>query len=88
MITKTIVVTQYVDVTIDETKLTPEWMESYRQMFYQYHDVDDHLKHLAQLEARGITYQPHVNNTFIEGYGEANDLGIKAAVTDVEMEVQ
>lgn len=88
MITKTIAVTQLVEVTIDETKLTPEWMADWRKVFYNYHTVDDHLKHLAQLEARGITYLPHINDTFIEGYGKASDLGIKAAVMDVDMEIR
>lgn len=87
MVTKLIEVTQIVEVSIDETKLTPEWMASFRDVFYNYHDIDDHLGHIAQLEARGITYQPHVNNTFIEGYGNANDLRIKARVVDTEIEI-
>jgi hypothetical protein len=88
MITKQVEVTQIVEVTIDETKLTPEWMASFRDIFYNYHSVNDHLGHLAQLEARGLTYQPHVNNSFIEGYGNANDLGIKIRVVEAEVEVR
>jgi len=88
MITKLIEVTQTVQVSIDETKLTPDWMADFRRSFYNYHVVDDHLKHLAHLEACGVTYLPHVNNTFIEGYGNANDLGIRAAVMDADMEVR
>jgi len=88
MVTKLVEVIQLVEVSIDESKLTPEWMEDFRKSFYNFHSVNDHLKHLAQLEARGITYLPHVNNSFIEGYGDANDTGIKAAVLDVEMEMR
>lgn len=88
MITKQVEVTQIVEVSIDETKLTPEWMQGFRDVCYSYHDVDDHLGHLAQLEARGITYQPHVNNSFIEGYGNADDMGIKARVIDTEIEIR
>lgn len=87
MITKQVEVTQTVEVTVDETKFTPEWMQSFRETFYKYHTVDDHLKHLGQLEARGLTYQPHVDNTFIEGYGNANEMGISARVVDTEVKI-
>lgn len=88
MITKQVEVTQLVEVTVDESRFTDEWMESFRKMFYTYNSVDEHLQHLAQLEARGITYQPHVSNEFIEGYGNASDMGISIRVLDVEMEIQ
>jgi hypothetical protein len=87
MITKQIDVTQTVEVTVDETKFTPEMMSAFRDTFYDFHDLDDHMKHFAQLEARGITYQPHVNNEFIEGYGHANEYSIKARVIDTEIEI-
>lgn len=87
MITKQVNVTQTVEVTIDETKFTPDMMASYRETFYPYHSLDDHMGHIAQLEARGLTYQPHIGNEFIEGYGPANEMGIKARVVDTEIEV-
>ena len=87
MITKQVSVTQTVEVTIDETKFTDEWMASFRDVFYNYYSLDDHVGHLAQLEARGLTYLPHVNNEFIEGYGPAGDMGIKSRVVDTDIEI-
>jgi hypothetical protein len=84
MVTKTVAVQQIVKVTVDESKFTPEFMESFRQTMFHFTDIDDHLEHLAQLYARGI----HDNlSTFIEGYGPPKEMGIKAQVTDVTEEI-
>jgi len=70
---KSVIVKQYVEVEIDETKFTEEFIETFREVFYNFHDIEDHIEHLAQLHCRGIAD----NYSFIEGYGEAKEMGIK-----------
>jgi hypothetical protein len=69
----TIEVSQFVDVTVDETKFTPEFMAEFRENFYPFHAIDDHIHHLAQLAARGVISTP----CFIEGYGDSREMGIE-----------
>ena len=73
MTNKQVTVTQTIRVTVDESKFTPEFMREFRQSFYEFDSLDDHIKHLAQLCARGIAD----DFSFIEGYGKASDMGIK-----------
>ncbi len=70
---KIVEVTQYIEVEVDEAKFDEEFLEDFRGYMYNFKDIDDHIKHLAQLYARGIAN----NHSFIEGYGEAKDMGIK-----------
>lgn len=86
MVTKIFQVNQIVEVTVDETKFTEDWMASFRKFFYKYKTVDDHMGHIAQLEARGVYSIGAVGNVFIEGYGPADEMGIKATVQDCEID--
>ena len=70
---KTVIVEQTIRVTVDESKFTPEFMQEFRESFYDFDTLDDHIKHLGQLCARGIAD----DFSFIEGYGKASDMGIK-----------
>lgn len=79
---KLVEVTRVIEVEVDETKFTPQFMEEFRDSFYPFMSIDDHLKHLAQLEARGL-----LDSRFIEGYGAAKDMGIKTRVVDQEEEI-
>ena len=84
--TKTVVVTMYVPVTVDETKFDEAFLSEFRDQFYDFDGVDDHLRHLAQLSAREIIgYGP---DEFIEGYGVAKDMGISFGRTEMETEIQ
>lgn len=76
-------VTQTVEVTLDETKFTEEWMADWRKSFYPFHTIQDHAQHLAQLCARGIV-DPWT--TFIEGYGPPHEMGIEFAIIDSEID--
>jgi hypothetical protein len=82
MITKEIAVTQWVQVTIDETKFTPEFLAEFDQYVFKFgtdsEAIDRHFKHLAQLYTRGI----YDDYSFIEGYGQAEDMGIKFDLID------
>jgi hypothetical protein len=75
-----VAVTQVVEVEVDENKFTEEWMTEWRQTFYPFRSVDRHIKHIAQLEARG-----GLSKDFTEGYGPLADMGIKAKVVSTEI---
>jgi hypothetical protein len=66
-------------VEVDESKFTDEFMKEFRDSFYDFNSIDDHILHLAQLYARGIADS---RNGFIEGYGESTDFGIKFKTLD------
>jgi len=85
MAKKTVVVTQYVEIEYDESKFTPEWMADFRSYMFAFHTVEDHLKHLAQLQARGLCDQ---FEPFAEGYGKLADMGIEMHVDDVEETIE
>ena len=73
MQTRTVRVEQIVEVSIDDTKFTPEFMAEFRRTMYPFDSVDRHIEHLAQLYARGTADE----FSFIEGYGPASEFGIK-----------
>ena len=67
-------------VEIDEAKFTEAFMAEFRQSFYPFTTVEHHVRHLAQLEARGLL------DLVTEGYGEISDFGIKARELGFEVE--
>lgn len=78
-----VVVQQTVRVHFDEKMFSEEFMTDFRRYMYDFHDIDSHVAHLAQLHARGIAN----NSSFIEGYGPAKDIGIKFEVVGQGEEV-
>lgn len=78
-------VTHRVLVTLDESKFTPQMMEEFRKTFYSFRDLDMHAEHIGRLAARGLI---HTNDKdcFIEGYGLAKDMGIKAEIQSTDIE--
>lgn len=80
---KTVYVTMEVEVTVDESKFDEEFMKEFREGFYPIHTIDGHLEHLAQMHVRGLCD----DDTFIEGYGPAADMGIKFNHYNTETEV-
>jgi hypothetical protein len=63
-------------IDIDESKLNEEWMKAFREVFYNFHDLDEHAEHIAQYKAR------YNSDTFIEGYGTPLVNGKKPAFGD------
>ena len=51
-------------VELDETVLNEEFNKEFRESFYNFHDLEDHAKHMAQLQARFGDEED-----FIEEYG-------------------
>lgn len=72
-----------VEVTVDESKFTPEWLAEWRESFYNFHSVEDHIEHIAQLAARDAL---HPN--FTDGYGALADMGIEARVVSQQQEIE
>lgn len=65
-----------VSVKMDESKFTPEFMQEFRDNFYPFTSIEDHVNHLAQLAAREVIHTP----CFIEGYGNSEDMGIEVNI--------
>ncbi|ABM73407.1 hypothetical protein [Vibrio phage VP882] len=79
-----VTVTHTVKVTMDESKFTPEFNQAFREYFFDFDDIEDHAKHIAQIEARGMIGFDH----FVEGYGDIREMGIKVKVTDQDEEIE
>ena len=77
-------VEQVIEVSVDETKFTPEFMTAFKATMYPFDSVNHHIEHLAQLYARGIVD----NQSFIEGYGWASEFGIKFRQLNQEVEIE
>lgn len=71
---KVIQYTQAVRVTVDRSMFTDEFLAEFRESFYDFDTIDDHLKHLGQLFCRGLASE---TDSYIEGYGEPSRFGIK-----------
>ncbi|MEW9304739.1 hypothetical protein [Labrys neptuniae] len=77
-------VCQTVEVELDEAKFTPAFMEEFRKSFFPFFEIGEHAEHIAQLVARGVIDTSP--SYFIEGYGPAKDMGIKAEITGTEID--
>lgn len=71
-----------VEVEIDDSKFDEAFMAEFRESFYPFFDINRHVEHIAQLEARGML------DDFTEGYGPIKDMGIKARTVTWETEVE
>ncbi len=63
-----------VQVVVDASAFDDIFMREFREFFYDFHSIEDHVKHLAQLYTRSICDE---SSTFIEGYGNPKKMGIK-----------
>lgn len=76
MITKTIIVTKEVQVTVDETKFDAEFFRQFDEsMFHVGEDLDEHMKNLAEKYVNGDAQG--WEDDFLEGYGPLKDMGVK-----------
>lgn len=78
-------VTQYIEVTLDETKFTPEFMAEFDDTFFELDGIEGHAEHLGQLYARGCV--PGYADDEIEGYGEAREFGISFWTLDHDSQI-
>lgn len=82
---KQVGVIKTVEVEVDESKFTDEFMEEFRKYFYDFDDIDDHIEYIANLAVNGAfdSFKP-----FIEGYGEPHEMGIKANIVDTYTDIE
>lgn len=80
---KTVFVTIEVEVDLDESKFTEQFMQDFRDSFFPIDTIDEHRMHLAQMFARGI----YDNGSSIEGYGLTESMGIKFDHISTETEI-
>ena len=55
-------------IEIDQDIITDEWMEEFRNVYFEFDSLEEHAEHIGQFRARfnnGSYY-----GGFIEGYGE------------------
>jgi hypothetical protein len=83
---RTVKVTTHIDVEIDESKFTPEFMEAFREGFFPFHTLEDHVEHLARNRALGVLGWR--SDSFAEGYGPLDDMGIKISDPAEDMETR
>lgn len=87
MKTYTVEVTSIVEVTLDETKFTPEFFAEFNETISDWgDDLAEHAKHLAWVHATGVEALDGYG-AFVEGYGKAADMGISAKTEGTECEV-
>lgn len=75
----TVTIEQTIEVELDESKFTSDFMAEFRHSFYPFETLQEHAEHIAQLQARGIIdLEGYVSpREFIEGYGPPSEMGIK-----------
>ena len=76
----TVTVSHLVEVDLDESKFTAEFMDEFRENFYPFHSIESHANHIAKLKVRELLMP------FIEGHGAAPDFSISAEIVDVSMD--
>lgn len=80
----TVMVASRVTVEIDTSKFTEEFMQDFRDCMHDFYDIDDHVEHLAALEAIGYIPATYL----VEGYGHIGDMGIKLKSTVSAIEIE
>ena len=53
-------------IELDENILDEKFLSDFRESFYNFQDLEDHAKHLAQFQAR------FEDESFIEGYAHVS----------------
>ena len=80
----TVEIKQSIEVELDKTKFTKQFMRDFERSFYSFDSIEDHAKHLAQIYARGFADWP---DSFVEGYGKINEMGIKFNLISQDEEI-
>ncbi|MET3508273.1 hypothetical protein [Halalkalibacter oceani] len=56
------------EIELDENQMNKEWMEGWKNVFYDFDSLEEHAEHIAQVRANKGT-------GFIEGYGNVLENG-------------
>lgn len=84
---KIVKVTQYIEVEVDEAKFDEDFLKEFKENFYEFDNINEHIEHLARLYAKGMV--GGTPNSFIEGYGEQRDMSISfKEYKDIDTEIE
>lgn len=75
-------VTHHVAVEIDDSIIDEKFMSDFREYMYDFEELEDHAKHIAQMEARGLIGF----DNFVEGYGDIRQRKISVKTGCVEID--
>ena len=81
---KVVQITHYIEVEIDENKLTQEFNEQFNKTIGFIDTPEEHLVHIANYFAQ---FDEPYRNYFLEGYGPMNEMGIKVNWVDTQSEL-
>ena len=81
--TKEVEIRQTIQVTVDESKFTPEFMQSFRDSFFDFDSIEEHIEHLGRLHAGNFIDV----SSFVEGYGYIREFGVNFEVVDYIAEI-
>ena len=71
-----VVITQEVEVEVDETKFTQEFLDNFSNPFHKISNLQRHMQYLAVACVHDDKQVLRDSDTRIESYGPAKDLGI------------
>ena len=81
--TFTVEVTQTVQVVLDDENLNDEFNKVFSEVMWDVDSLEDHAKHLAQMEARSMIGF----DKFVEGYGSLKEMNCAVKITDKTEEI-
>lgn len=67
-------------IELDDNKLNEEWMQEFKEVFYDFDDLEEHAEHIAKERAR-------FGHGFFEGYGIPLVNGKSICFDEAETEV-
>lgn len=76
---KTFRVEQVIEVEVDESKFTPEFMREFSEGIHPFDSVQEHMEYIAELVATGVVMSRLQE---IEGYGVLKDMGIRFSLKE------
>lgn len=84
MNTSNIIVHQNFEITLDESKFTPEFIKVFKESFYNLNTFKEHRDNIAKAYSMGFIRYP---NYFFEGYGNLEkSFGFKIKTLDTWVE--
>ncbi len=78
-----VTVIQEVEVTLDESKFTEEFMNDFSKDYHHIEDIEGHARHIAEVIAQDSGYP-----NYIDGYGDLEEMGIGVSASNPETEVE
>ncbi|MBX0320277.1 hypothetical protein [Shouchella clausii] len=93
----TVTRTDEYEIELDENVMNEEWMKEFREVYYDFHYLEEHAEHIAQHRARfGMRYFSDYGDPLVDGMRhwstkegeEAKHINIKVLSEDEECVVE